>query len=121
MQKTDLNTALAIFLVATAVIMIGGLAVIPTTMQSASANHREAHGSGGASCAEHPDFANQICAGGGGGTGQGGGGAGSSGFAVGECDPTTTTLCVFRQGGGGGEGQGGEGEGGSGFITVGPR
>jgi hypothetical protein len=48
MQKINgKNTALAIFLVATAVVLIGGLALVPTTMQSASANHGGAHGAGG--------------------------------------------------------------------------
>jgi hypothetical protein len=46
MQKTDVNTVLAIFFVASAVIMIGGLAIVPT-IQSASANHGERHGLGG--------------------------------------------------------------------------
>ena len=46
MQKTKISTVLAIFLVATAVVIIGGLAVVPTatTMQSASANHGGFHG-----------------------------------------------------------------------------
>jgi hypothetical protein len=38
---------MAIFLVAGAVVMIGGLTLVPTTtMQSASASHGAAHGSG---------------------------------------------------------------------------
>jgi hypothetical protein len=46
--NNDFNTTvLAIFLVATAVVLIGGLALVPTTMQSASANHGGAHGAGG--------------------------------------------------------------------------
>ena len=45
MQKTDANnTAMAIFFVATAVVIIGGLALVPTMMQSASANHGPIHG-----------------------------------------------------------------------------
>ena len=51
MQKTKINnnTALAIVVIATAVVLIGGLAIIPTatTMQSVSATHGERHGSGG--------------------------------------------------------------------------
>jgi hypothetical protein len=43
MQKTNVNTALTIFFIATAVVLIGGLAIVPTIMQSASANHGGRH------------------------------------------------------------------------------
>ena len=47
MQKTNVNTVLVIIFLATAIMLIGGLAVIPTsTIQSASANHGERHGFG---------------------------------------------------------------------------
>jgi uncharacterized protein YecT (DUF1311 family) len=38
MQKTKIRPALAIVVIATAVVLIGGLAVIPTTIQSANAD-----------------------------------------------------------------------------------
>jgi hypothetical protein len=107
MEKTDVNNhttsaSLAIFLVATAVVMIGGLAVMPTTMQSASASHGEPHGSGG-----NINFGDVPGGGGtGGGFGEGGGGGGHGKGGLDYCGAPRGT------GNGGGAGVGGGGSGG---------
>jgi hypothetical protein len=87
-EKIGVNTALAIAFIATALVMIGGLALVPTTMQSASA------------------------VGGGGSTGRGGGGGGcgnidncGAGGGSGEDDPFSfgkggSTTDFGRSGGG---------------------
>jgi hypothetical protein len=76
MEKIGINnTALAIFSVATAVVLIGGLALVPTTTQSASAE-RSGFGGGcgvGGCGGVHND---EALGGGGGGVGTGGYGSG---------------------------------------------
>lgn len=75
MQKTDVNTALVIVLVASALVLIGGLAIVPTTMQSAFAAGQGggcgAGGCGGAFKDSFDDSGFTGGFGGGGGLGEG--------------------------------------------------
>lgn len=101
MGKTDVNTALAIFFLATAVVLIGGLVMLPTTtIQSASANHGERHGSGGHQCIELQGV--EDCESGGGGTGVGGeGGGGTSAVILCVGDSCISPHISGGDGGGG--------------------
>jgi hypothetical protein len=109
MQKTDVNnsTVLAIFFLATAVVMIGGLAFVPTatTMQSAFAERQGSGGGcgtggcGGDRVGSGSGFTGGSALGGNGGTALGGGGGGQ-------------TYCNGNTGGSGGGGTPDRGSGG---------